>query len=164
MLQVWPWFQQHLSGLPLAAAQSPAAQEATPSAEAPRLASLAKFSSPKLNGSPQQEATNSMQEVAPACNASGPAPPCSTNSIGSTGNISTVGICHATSKRLHGTATHAADKLSLKTVVDMNSGVCTGELSWHVRLDGQPTRLAVKLSNKHHTRVGFDLQVALRWD
>lgn len=98
-----------------------------------------------------------MQEVAPAGDSSGPAPPCS---IGSTSNISTVGIRHAMSKCLH--ATRAADKLSLKTVVDMNSGVCTGELSWHVRLDGQPARLAVKLSNKHHTRVGFDLQVALR--
>lgn len=56
-----------------------------------------------------------------------------------------------------------ASKLHLKTVMDLNSGAQAAELSWHTRLDQQPARLAVKLSNRHKARVTFDAQVALRW-
>jgi hypothetical protein len=47
--------------------------------------------------------------------------------------------------------------------VDLNNGAQAAELSWHTRLDQQPARLAVKLSNRHKARVTFDAQVALRW-
>lgn len=56
-----------------------------------------------------------------------------------------------------------ADKLSCKVVLDSNSGSCATELCWHVRTEQQPAKLAVKLSNRHQTRVSFDAQVALRW-
>lgn len=56
----------------------------------------------------------------------------------------------------------AANKLHLKTVVDLNSGARAAELSWHVRLQQQPGRLAVKLSNTHKTRVTYEAHVALR--
>lgn len=55
----------------------------------------------------------------------------------------------------------AATKLSCKTVLDPNTRLCSAELAWHVRLKQQPARLAVKLSNKHSTRVTFDAQVGL---
>lgn len=58
---------------------------------------------------------------------------------------------------------NAANKLSCTTVMDLNSGLCSAELSWHVRTEHQPARMAVKLSNRQHTRVTFDAQVALRW-
>lgn len=56
----------------------------------------------------------------------------------------------------------AANKLHFKTVVDLNSGARAAELSWHVRLQQQPARLAVKRSNRHKTRVSYEAQVALR--
>jgi hypothetical protein len=83
---------------------------------------------------------------------------------------SSLPACHSASSStkpsstLRQSLTQAASKLSCKTVVDMNSGLCSTELAWHVRAQEQqqqPARMAVKVSNRHKTRVTFDAQVAL---